>query len=133
EGALRVLINVTSGPDLTLNEANEAAQLINQLCDRREANIIFGWVSDQEMEGQVRVTVLATGFSPKNQPNIQSNVAANVDTPAVTARSLETPSIQRVPQPQTSAAPGEAAEPESPAVKTLNESDLDIPAFLRRR
>src|SRR5256714_14624847 len=67
EGALRVLINVTSGPDLTLNEANEAAQLINQLCDRREANIIFGWVSDNEMEGQVRVTVLATGFSNRPQ------------------------------------------------------------------
>src|SRR5207247_11281808 len=38
EGALRVLINVTSGPDLTLSEANEAALLINELCDRREAN-----------------------------------------------------------------------------------------------
>src|SRR3989442_13342189 len=65
EGALRVLINVTSGPDLTLAEANEAAQLINNLCDRKEANIIFGWVSDPSMEGQVRVTVLATGFAPK--------------------------------------------------------------------
>src|SRR5436305_4400953 len=67
EGALRVLINVTSGPDLTLSEANEAAQLVNQLCDRKEANIIFGWVPDAAMEGSVRVTVLATGFS--NKPN----------------------------------------------------------------
>lgn len=140
EGALRVLINVTSGPDLTLNEANEAAQLINQLCDRREANIIFGWVSDQTMEGQVRVTVLATGFSPKSPSDVRAIPNLNtVETP-LTSRQLETPAVQRVQSPQpATASPQPAASPVAvereaePAVKTLNENDLDIPAFLRRR
>jgi cell division protein FtsZ len=130
EGALRVLINVTSGPDLTLNEANEAAQLINQLCDRREANIIFGWVSDEAMEGQVRVTVLATGFSPKSPSTIQSYAASNVETPA-TSRQLEIPTAQRAQTPAPE--PSEAETEQELPVKTLIESDLDIPAFLRRR
>src|ERR1051325_1128528 len=75
EGALRGLINVTSGPDLTLPAANEAAQLVNALCDRKEANIIFGWVPDPAMEGSVRVTVLATGFSNKPQTHQQAHHA----------------------------------------------------------
>lgn len=155
EGALRVLINVTSGPDLTLQEANEAAQLINNLCDRKEANIIFGWVSDPAMEGQVRVTVLATGFA--HRPNQQTHAAtAGQQQPAPQAqppspRPLDTPALNRqhaaaqpatpgVPQPgqPTHPAPPPAfrSEPprEDPNVQTVNsENDLDIPAFLRRR
>ena len=61
-GATRVLVNVTSGNDLTLAEFTEAADQISQLCDQKDANIIFGWVPDPGLEGEVRVTVLATGF-----------------------------------------------------------------------
>jgi cell division protein FtsZ len=140
EGALRVLINVTSGPDLTLSEANEAAQLINNLCDRKEANIIFGWVSDPTMEGQVRVTVLATGFA--NKPNTNTGAySAHQSTPNPSARQLETPPSMRpgpVPspqpsQPQQSQQPRNTEAKEEPTVKTINDNDLDIPAFLRRR
>lgn len=141
EGALRVLINVTSGPDLTLAEANEAAQLVNALCDRKEANIIFGWVPDPAMEGSVRVTVLATGFSNKpNQPYVHQAQAAQ---PQPTARQLETPPVMRQqPAPVPSyqqPLPGQQPSTrnvevhEEPAVKTVNDQDLDIPAFLRRR
>ncbi|MBI3721049.1 MAG: cell division protein FtsZ, partial [Fimbriimonas ginsengisoli] len=63
-GATGLLVNVTSGEDLTLSEANEAMQYIQQLCDAEEANIFFGTVVDPSMEGSVRVTVLATGFNP---------------------------------------------------------------------
>ncbi len=61
-GATRVLVNVTSGHDLTLMEYSDAAEQISHRCDEREANIIFGWVPDITLEGEVRVTVLATGF-----------------------------------------------------------------------
>jgi cell division protein FtsZ len=61
-GATRVLVNVTSGDDLTLAEYTEAADQIAELCDHHDANIIFGWVPDLGLEGEVRVTVLATGF-----------------------------------------------------------------------
>ena len=71
-GATRVLVNVTSGNDLTLQEFNEAANQIQELCDQSDANIIFGWVADPSMEGEVRVTVLATGFNPTNSaPNLR--------------------------------------------------------------
>ena len=62
-GATRVLVNVTSGNDLTLQEFTEAANQIQELCDQNDANIIFGWVADPGLEGEVRVTVLATGFN----------------------------------------------------------------------
>ncbi len=62
QGATRVLVNVTSGDDLTLVEYTEAADQIAELCDHHDANIIFGWVPDLGLEGEVRVTVLATGF-----------------------------------------------------------------------
>lgn len=162
EGALRVLINVTSGPDLTLIEANEAAMLITSLCDHKEANVIFGWVTDDTMEGQVRVTVLATGFA--NRPHtLNHGIAtghqavvtpnpppANPHTPPTPQpqapplpygqnpqRNLDTPPSQR----QAPSAPVQQAAPPAPVrneteeatVKPINENDLDIPAFLRRR
>lgn len=63
EGAKGVLFNVTGGPDLSLNEVHEAAQVISSSADP-ESNIIFGAVVDPQMHGEVRITVLATGFGP---------------------------------------------------------------------
>lgn len=61
EGAKGVLLNITGGPELTLFEVNDAAEVISQSVDP-EANIIFGAVIDEAMGDQVRVTVIATGF-----------------------------------------------------------------------
>jgi len=61
EGATGILINITGGPDLTLSEINEASCLIQESADE-DANIIFGSVIDANMEDQVRITVIATGF-----------------------------------------------------------------------
>lgn len=61
-GARGLLVNVTSSDDLTLSEVSEAMDYIHQLCDSEEANIFFGTVVDPELEGEVRITVLATGF-----------------------------------------------------------------------
>src|SRR5579862_85749 len=63
-GAKGLLVNLTSSDDLTLSEATEAMQYIQALCDAEDANIFFGTVVDPDMEGTVRVTVLATGFNP---------------------------------------------------------------------
>jgi cell division protein FtsZ len=137
EGALRVLINLTSGPDLTLAEANDAAQLINNLCDKKEANIIFGWVVDPRMEGEVRVTVLATGFSPRptHQMTAQTSaVATPIPQAQPTTRELDIPPGQRPAPPVVTQPPVSRSEAqEDQTVKTVNDSDLDIPAFLRRR
>jgi cell division protein FtsZ len=61
-GARGVLFNVTGGSSLTLFECNEAAQAISQAVDPR-ANIIFGVVFDSQMDSEIRITIIATGFS----------------------------------------------------------------------
>src|SRR5205814_1847138 len=106
----------------TLAEANEAALLINNLCDRKEANIIFGWVADPNMEGQVRVTVLATGFAGQARTQPHSLVMQQPE-PQPTSRQLEMPPSQRQPvmaapapiaaQPQSAAAPAPAPAPQA--------------------
>jgi len=62
-GAKGVIFNVTGGSDLTLYEVNEAAEVIYNAVDP-DANIIFGAVIDEKMQGDVMVTVIATGFKP---------------------------------------------------------------------
>ena len=61
EGARAVLINVTGGPDISIVDINEAANLIMDAADP-DANIIFGAGIDETMGDEVRITVIATGF-----------------------------------------------------------------------
>ena len=63
DGAKGVLLNFTGGPNTTLFEVNEAADIIAKAADP-EATIIFGATIDESFEDQVRVTVIATGFDP---------------------------------------------------------------------
>lgn len=72
DGARAVLMNVTGGPNMSIVDINEAAQLIIQAADN-EANIIFGAGIDESLEDEVRITVIATGFEktpfpPKEPP-----------------------------------------------------------------
>jgi cell division protein FtsZ len=60
-GARGVLINVTGGADLGVHEINEAASMIQEEADD-EANIIFGAVIDENLNDEIRITVIATGF-----------------------------------------------------------------------
>ncbi len=61
EGAKGVLLHVTGGPDVTLFELNEAAEIISKAVDP-DANIIFGMVVDHRLQDEVKITVIATGF-----------------------------------------------------------------------
>jgi cell division protein FtsZ len=70
-GARAVLVNVTAGPDLTLQEVYEAADLIREGTDAEDANIIFGTVVDPRLQGAVRITVLATGFENRVTKKIE--------------------------------------------------------------
>ena len=62
KGAQGVLVNITGGDNLTLMEANEATSIIFEEAGI-SANIIFGAVIDPELEDEIRVTVIATGFN----------------------------------------------------------------------
>ena len=61
EGARAVLINITGGPDISIVDINEAANLVTEAADP-DANIIFGAGIDENMGDDVRITVIATGF-----------------------------------------------------------------------
>ena len=65
EGARGVIVNVTGGSDLSMIEVSEATSIIQEAA-HEEANIIFGAVVDQSMEGRVKITVVATGFGKES-------------------------------------------------------------------
>lgn len=62
EGASGIIFNVTGGADLTLYEVNEAAEVIYGVASP-DANIIFGAVIDDRIQGEIQITVIATGFN----------------------------------------------------------------------
>jgi len=75
DGAKGVLLNITGGPDLGLQEVNQAAELIQSSADP-DATIIFGAVIDDNLNDEIIITVIATGFEkgaePKRAPNLLS-------------------------------------------------------------
>ena len=72
QGAMGVLINVTGGQSLTLHEVNLSIELITKAA-HEDANIIFGYVVDDNMEDEVSITVIATGFEEYKKNNIKNN------------------------------------------------------------
>jgi len=62
DGARNLLINVTGGTDLTLQEVTEAAQTVAEAAGGDVDNMLFGWVVDEMLQDTVRVTVIGTGF-----------------------------------------------------------------------
>jgi cell division protein FtsZ len=81
-GARGVLINVTASPDVTLQEVNEAAELVHAEA-HEDANIIWGMVIDPSFDDRVRVTVIATGFgesADSYSTTSMSKVAGRIET-----------------------------------------------------
>ena len=62
EGATAVLLNVTGGVDMALDEVNEASELVREVVDPN-CNIIFGTSINENMKDEVEVTIIATGFT----------------------------------------------------------------------
>lgn len=101
-GAKGILFNVTGGNDLSMFEVDEAARIITEAADP-DATIIFGAVVNDSYTGEIKVTVIATGFdnTKRERPSFFQRDHAGLQTP-------QTP------------------------VKTT-ESELDIPAFIRKK
>jgi cell division protein FtsZ len=72
DGAQGILFNVTGGPDMSLYEVNEAAEIIRRTADP-EANIIFGAVVDPELKETIRITVIATGFDSVKEQRLPTS------------------------------------------------------------
>ncbi|MBF0911855.1 MAG: cell division protein FtsZ, partial [Atopobiaceae bacterium] len=117
EGATRVLLSIAGNKDLGIQEINEAADLVAKNVDS-DANIIFGTVVDESLGDQVRVTVIATGFS-------DSNVQQQLPT-------LNTQTRSSRPAPSQ---PSRSTTSQSQPTRTSNSSndkEFDIPDFLKR-
>jgi cell division protein FtsZ len=78
EGARGVIFNITGGSDLSMYEVNEAAEMISRAVDS-EAQIIFGASIDPQMQGKVRVTVLAAGFGPRQSRPTAQTLSGTID------------------------------------------------------
>ncbi len=127
KGARGVLINITGSMDMTLFEVDEAANRIRAEVDP-DANIIVGSTFNQDLEGKVRVSVVATGIDieeDENRPTVRINTGATakpwrqplvVNAPADADGAAETASGETAP-----AAP--AAVPATPAPAAQNSAD----------
>jgi cell division protein FtsZ len=118
EGARGILYNVTGDPTIGLLEIEEAANLIRQAADP-EANIFFGADTDDSLEDEVRITVIATGFGGVKRPK-PSEVREEINMPD----NMDEKGFIPV-----------KPERKEPVLGMLNDTgnDLDIPPFLRRK
>ena len=120
DGARGILINFTGGPDLSLHEVEEAARVVQEAA-HEEAHIIFGAVIDPRLQDEVRITVIATGFSERKEENQPSGKVVEMQRPSRPGAPASRDWRRRMP----SEIRAEGAEP--------TEEDLDVPAFLRRQ
>ena len=120
-GAEGVLVNITGGRDLTLHEVNEASSVVVQAAGE-EANVIFGAVIDPNMDGEIVITVVATGFGHR-EPRLLSLVDKT------RMRAEETDDYIR---PQVMRDEAQAkGKPWSRA--SSREGSLEVPTFLRKQ
>lgn len=131
-GARGILFNITGGNDLSMFEVDEAARIITETASP-EANVIFGAVIDDSYTGQVKCTVIATGFDAQETPSAQA-----FQTPAqryLTNKSSATPKAASGSPEATRSIPRDEHVNDTTAKKSspaLNEEELEVPAFMRK-
>ncbi|MFA6989059.1 MAG: cell division protein FtsZ, partial [Candidatus Gastranaerophilaceae bacterium] len=74
-GASGIIINITGGPDMTLHEVYEAAEVIHETV-LEDAQVTFGAVIDDRIQGEVQITVIATGFELKEKDDDRSDAVS---------------------------------------------------------
>jgi cell division protein FtsZ len=138
EGARGVLFNVQGGKSLSMYEINEAASIINQHVDP-EAKIIFGTSIDPNLNDEVRITVIATGFTKEKEetPNYFGGVNKK---PAYNAPKFGVDTTSRAPSNSPSynndSQPTYSSQQQSPRPQQQQqqpEEKYEIPAFLRKK
>ncbi len=123
EGAQGILINITGGTDLLLSEIDEAATFITEKADRN-ANIIFGAVTDESLHGEMRITVIATGFG-KTMPKVEKIPQHTGKTVDIETFKGEKTIVKKLDY--------EKQEPSQERINIYNSDLFEIPTFLRRQ
>jgi cell division protein FtsZ len=146
-GATGVLVNITGGADLTLGEVHQINEIVHDAVGD-DAEIIFGAVNEPAMQGEIRVTVIATGFDRAQQAHAAQHA---LEPPAPPPAAKGGPAVipfNRAGRHTTSGTsrPAAGAEPVArrpvvPAAPVLPErrspsqdlTDMEIPTFIRRQ
>jgi len=123
-GARGILVNVTAGMDMAIGEFAEVGDIIREFASD-DATVVVGTVLDPDMEGELRVTMVATGMGAEVRPEQPYKVVPSNANP-VSYEDLESPTVIR----------HRRGSDQAVAVATSQENEmeyLDIPAFLRRQ
>ena len=112
-GASGVIVNITGGPDMTLHEVTDATNIINDAV-LDDARVIIGAVVDENIQGEIQITVIATGFELKSQMPVEKQVESR----SISAAEFFSGAFNSAPQPK------------APTMSTF--SDIQIPDFLRK-
>ena len=134
EGAKSVIINVTGGPDIELNEIYDASTLVQGIIDE-SANIIFGATIDESLSDEIKITIIATGFlsasevEEKKEDTI-SPVISLFEQKKQAEMASQQVEEEQVFEPVSIAE--EVIEPEVIKVEEIQEEKKDLPAFMRR-
>ncbi len=132
QGASRVLFSIAGGMDLTLAEVDAAARAMEAVVDK-DANIIYGQIIDDSLAEQVRITVIATGFSRSNQSALDfEEVQSDLFAPTTQARETFSSNQSHPTSPVAASANAAANAAVSATVSRLTDEEY-IPEFLRRR
>ena len=140
-GAQGVLVNITGGPDLALMEVDEATSIIFEEAGN-DANIIFGAVIDPKMTDEIRVTVIATGFSHKAPKIVEEEENEVIVRPKqkqarILAEQENVPLFnQKIVEEREPVQPGITQPPASKFQfdnTVIYGDELDVPAFIRRQ
>ena len=144
-GATGVLVNITGGADLTLGEVHQINEIIHDAVGE-DAEIIFGAVHEPAMQGEIRVTVIATGFDRERQQSTSVQVASVLPTQSTIVRGspvipLRPPRGNGVSRNTLGEIPRRTTPTSNPAVTPEKDrsspeqdlSDMEIPTFIRRQ
>ena len=114
-GARGVIINITSSPDIGLDDGETAASMITQSA-HPDANIIWGTAFDERLSDEMSITVVATGF--ESTPEVDEPIQAHVDAKRAAAA-----------QPVEAAQPAEKAQPASPDISPVMPNPIFTQSF----
>jgi cell division protein FtsZ len=141
-GSRGILINITGSSRLGLHEVNEACSIIREAADCDDVMISFGVILNESLEDAVKITVIATGFQPENEPKPKRpQIVVESHPPAV----VEPPAPVEIPEPEYVEYAAPEPPPPPPVVHTppsrplppkqtngFDADDLDTPAYLRQ-
>jgi len=152
DGAKGILFNITGGTDLGMYEIDEAAKAITEAADP-DANIIFGAIIDEAMQGEVKITVIATGF--EGDAGRRERRFGTINTQQIGRVGLGQQQADQPPQyaPQQPAQPQmpvydpppaphfmpsqpktpQYEQPQPQAPQKDDDDELDVPTFIRRK